>query len=347
MQKYQCLQLLLHWLEKWLTMDISCKQSASVIASSLGSIPLKHDNFNSIENENENDKMGYSVICDKYDIEPSFNYAKGTIEQITRISYTNIYIKQIISHIIYVLPEVVTNNFELELKANQYNYILIIHGLIDELNANKYINAPFNIELIYFKTKYNSKRYKVHLYQKFKSIHNLTYSPEMFVYNDDNTINKVIQVLQENRFDTRNYCFIGGDSILYSKVLEYNYAVFYTDTYLIHNYFMENISNHKIDKSKINKKYVNLNTFDLSFHLNYSHMLHDNFSIVYEINDSHHYYNILIHLCKVLPKYLYLIIPAKLRDNIPFFLLSNAGYTIRNIICINNFYSPIYIMIMS
>jgi hypothetical protein len=304
--------------------------------------PLKFDTFKSVE----------LLISDKfkkknYNVEPLFSYVKGTIDQIYRIGYSNVYIKQVISHIIFVLPETLKHNFELEIKANKYNYIVIIHGFIDMLKVSKFMNAPFDLELVYFRTKINSKTYKLHICKSFISTHNLVYSSEMFNSIDEGTNNKIINVLQKNKFDSVNYCFIGGDSISYCHLFDYEFAIFYIDSYMIDNYFMENIRKHKIEETKFKKKYVYLDTFDLSFHLNNKHNELYKYSIVYEINDSHNYYNIIQHLCKVLPQYLYLIIPSKLRDNIPFVHLSNAGYTITHNIYIDNSYSPVYIIILS
>ena len=297
----------------------------------------------SLKYDKDSDKIKHK----NYKIEPSFNYVKGTIEQISRISYSNIYIKQVISHIIYILPEIVQYNVDVEIKASQYNYSVIIHGFIDMLNVYKFINSPFELELVYLKTQINAKKYKIHIYKSFNSMHKLTYSPEMFIYTDDNTNNKIITTLLEKRFDTENYCFIGGNSIIYCKCFEYKYAVFYTDSYFIDKYFMINVIKHKFDESKILKKYINFNNFNLSFHFNNTYIRYAKYSIVYEINDTHNYYNILLHLGKLLPQYLYLIIPLKLKDDIPFYILYNAGYTITHVIYIDNTYSPIYIIILS
>lgn len=301
---------------------------------------LKCDNFKYVE----------LLISDKfknknYNVEPLFNYVKGTITQICRIRYSNIYIKQVISHIIFVLPETLQHNFELEIKANKYNYVVIIHGFIDMLKISNFINAPFDLELVYFRTGINLKTYKLHICKSFISIHKLVYSSEMFTNIDEATNNKIINFLQKNKFDSVNYCFIGGDSISYCHLVDYEFAIFYVDSNMIDNYFMENIRNQKIKETKFNKIYVCLDTFDLSFHLNNKEIY--KYSIVYEINDSHNYNNIIQHLCKVLPDYLYLIIPYKLRDNIPLVNLSNAGYTITHNIYINNSYSPVYIIILS
>jgi hypothetical protein len=213
----------------------------------------------------------------------------------------------------------------------------------------KFIITPFNLELVYFKTKnvvQHKLQYKLHIYKSFTDIHNITYSPEIFINVDYNTNNKINTILLEKQFDTENYCFIGGDSIIYRTLFKYTNAVFYTDSSCISNYLMENIKKHNKHNMNIYIKNVNLNSFDLSFNLNNIHMKNTRYSIVYEVNESHNFYNVLTHICKVLPQYLYLIIPSKLKDNIPCYILFDAGYTIKQIITINNYYSPIYIIIL-
>jgi len=290
------------------------------------------------------------IICEKYEIIPSFNYVKGTFDEISRISYTNVFIKKVIKHINHLLPDIVKYNYKVEIKANELNYILIIHGYIGIVYINNFISTPFDLQLVYLKTKNygkNNENYRLHFYKAFIDIHNITYSPDIFINVDDNTNNKIITTLLEKRFDTENYCFIGGDSIIYSQLFEYTNAVFYIDSCFIKNYFMENIDKYHKNTLNINIKTVNLSSFDLSFNLNNIHMKDTRYSIVYEVNDTHRFYNILQHLCKVLPQYLYLIIPSKLKDNIPFYILFDAGYTIRQIITIENTYSPVYIVILS
>jgi hypothetical protein len=198
---------------------------------------LQHTDFYQNNIFKYNDKQ---IISEKYEITPSFNYVKGTIAEISRISYANIFIKNVIKHIKYLLPDIVKYKFKVEIRANKINYILIIHGRIDTVQIKKFINTPFDIELVYLQTK-NNLKHKLHIYKSFTDIHNLIYSPEIFINVDDNTNNQIITTLLEKRFDTENYCFIGGDSIIYSQLFEYTSAVFYIDSIFISNYFMENI----------------------------------------------------------------------------------------------------------
>lgn len=179
----------------------------------------------------------------------------------------NNHITKVYNHLVELVPELFRNDTTFEIRANFYNYSLIITGDVSDYMSKKIISASYSfLPLVYFEIKSPfTKSHQILVNSKYQCKYNIYYNPISFRQPDD-----VIRDIMEkfiikfcNGFN--NFCFLGGECVLFSKILNYNNAQFYTDMPSIFEDINYNV---KLNDKNIKASLIDYNTYDIAFELN-------------------------------------------------------------------------------
>lgn len=188
-------------------------------------------------------------------------------------------IKKVYQFLISIVPEMFTNNIMFELRANRWNYSLRITGNVSQKAISCLLqNRYFYIPLIYLDITYTVKpnasasNLKNILVNKlYLCKYNIHYNPLSFRQPDDTISDEIEKYIKKIATDYENFCFIGGECVLFSKIIETNTkrthqnVLFFTDTQSIYIDIQTNIIiNLKNSKSSL----IDYKTYDIAATIN-------------------------------------------------------------------------------
>lgn len=235
-------------------------------------------------------------------------------------------LKKIYKHLFELVPEIFNKNYDIEIRANEYNYSLLIMGITSERSITKILDHKFEcLELVYFELrgKFKTAPY-IYINNYYKCDYGILYNPLSFRQPDDTIrLNMIELVKQFTKFES--LCFIGGECTLLGKILTYKNALFYTDFKSIYEDIIRNLP---IDDINLKAECINYDTYNVSDDIN-SFMGDDKYCMILNTGTS----GLGTHLAKEISKTLatrIIIISCSLksfyRDLI---LLESGGFKIQ------------------
>ncbi len=204
-------------------------------------------------------------------------------------------LKNIHKHLLELVPEIFNKQYDIELRANKYNYSLRIMGIVLKNTIKNILDHKYEcLELVYFELRGKVKTAPfIYIHNYFKCEYGIFYNPLSFRQPDDTIRINMIQIIKQ--FATfESMCFIGGECTLFGKLLTYKKALFYTDFYSIYEDIVRNIH---VDNENIKANFINYNTYNIADEIN-EFMSDDKYCMILNTGTS----GLGMHLAKQLSK---------------------------------------------
>jgi hypothetical protein len=225
-----------------------------------------------------------------------------------------------------IVPDLFTQNYNIEIRANELNYSLrligkVCYNIIDTII--KY--GSVCLELVYFevndKVRHSTTKY---VNNNFKCTYNILYDPISFRQPDDTIRTQMIEfIIQFGYFP--NICFIGGEITLFGKILNYEKALFYTDFRSIYLDILRNIN---IDNESRKCKLINYDNCSIYNEVN-EFMSDDEYCIILNTGSSGLGKHLATELSKLLAYRLIIISCNKKSFAKDIIILETGGYLVK------------------
>jgi hypothetical protein len=189
------------------------------------------------------------------------------------LTICNDHIKTVYNYLINTIPDIFTFSTTTELRANHLNYSLRITCNISQISVERILTILLSVHkcaipLVYLEfldTRTKFKQIPVNKFYKCK--YDIYYNPLSFRQPDDTIRDKLEEYIKEIAVNYENFCFIGGECVLFSKIIEknngyrYKNAHFFTD---MESIYMDMQTNIVINQKNIKAALINYNKFELA-----------------------------------------------------------------------------------
>lgn len=239
----------------------------------------------------------------------------------------NKHITKVYNYLFDLVPELFRNDNSFEIRANMYNYTLIITGDISDYISKKIIKSSYSfLPLVYFEIKSPfTKSHQILVNSKYQCKYNIYYNPLSFRQPDDVIRDIMVKFIIKFSNGFNNFCFLGGECVLFSKILNYNNAHFYTDMPSIFDDICYNV---KLNNKNIKASLIDYDTYDIALELN-AFFHHLPYIVIVNTSKSGMGENLSKQIAKILPKRIIVIScnrKSYIRDCI---FLHKGGYKLK------------------
>lgn len=288
-------------------------------------------------------KLIPDLFIDKYTFELRANEFNYSLSISCNVSENNVlqYAEIIPSHWIdYFLYTTYYN----KIQTHTLNAINTHYNMTNMSSISNMFNIPKLSYLdVYFIKSFNQTKTYKHVYYNvlYKCINGISYNPLSFRQPDDAIRDELIKIISKYCKNYKHVCFIGGEMTLFATILDYIFALFYTDFDSIYNDVIRNIN---INNITTKCKLIDYSKYKISYDIN-KHFRDNKICTIINTGKSGIGENISNELARTLLSQLIVISCNRKTFLNDFEILQKGGYNIKACFNINtNYEVSVYIL---